>query len=356
MFYIEARQQDGTLYRGNSLKGIRYGVNRYLQEPPHCKPFDIIKNPEFVESNKIFQTAVQELKVQGFADTKHYEPVTEGDLKKLYSSIHLQPSTPVCLQNKVQFDVGIYFARRGLENMAEMTKDTFCVRTAPSGAKYVERAQGEMQKNHCASDPEEATSGIMPERPGDPLCPVASFERYVSKLNPNSSRLWQYPKDTFTDDDPCWYYNRSIGMNALRGFMPNLSKAAGLSQAYTNHCIRATSATLLSELYCSADIMAVTGHKSAASLVTYQRPTLRRKTQMGYTLGSKLCPGQNDQPANEIAPKQKRLEISQSATLAPAPPTPLSLTLTHFTTNSNQNCSLFHPVTNIITANHIQCR
>jgi hypothetical protein len=61
------------------------------------------------------------------ADTKHFPPISEEDLKRLYGSKLMQPNTPVRLQNKVQFDVRIYLSRCGLENMSEMTKDTFCV-------------------------------------------------------------------------------------------------------------------------------------------------------------------------------------------------------------------------------------
>jgi hypothetical protein len=61
------------------------------------------------------------------ADIKHFPPISEEELKRLYGSEHTQPNTPVRLQNKVQLDVRIYFARGGLENMSEMTKDIFCV-------------------------------------------------------------------------------------------------------------------------------------------------------------------------------------------------------------------------------------
>jgi hypothetical protein len=47
----------------------------------------------------------------------------------------------------------------------------------------------------------EKTSEIMPENPGSEFCNVLSYEKYVSKLNPNCEKLWQRPKDEFCDDD-----------------------------------------------------------------------------------------------------------------------------------------------------------
>ena len=55
-----------------------------------------------------------------------------------------------------------------------------------------------------------------------------------------------------------------------------------LSQIYTNHSIRATGATILGR-NCSmpmAQIMAVTGHKSASSVAVYQRVSSKEKQVM----------------------------------------------------------------------------
>jgi hypothetical protein len=47
-----------------------------------------------------------------------------------------------------------------------------------------------------------------------------------------------------------------------------------LSQIYTNHSIRATGATILGRNCSMAQIMAVTGHKSASSVAVYQRVSI----------------------------------------------------------------------------------
>ena len=52
--------------------------------------------------------------------------------------------------------------------------------------------------------------------------------------------------------------------------MSNISKKGGLSQAYSNHCIRATSFTVLAHNDVSpGDIINVTGHKDQSSLAHY---------------------------------------------------------------------------------------
>jgi hypothetical protein len=41
----------------------------------------------------------------------------------------------------------------------------------------------------------------MPEIPGNNICPMSTYIKYVSKLNNNCNRLWQRSKDAFHDDD-----------------------------------------------------------------------------------------------------------------------------------------------------------
>jgi len=137
-FYLDTRTSDGQMYKTSSLENFRYGLNRYLKAPPHLKTFDIIKDSDFLSSNESFKTAISELKTVGKGDVQHYPAIEECDLRKLYSSIHLSIDTPCGLLNKVQMDIRLYFCRRGLENMAEMTKETFIVDVNPiTGVKFV---------------------------------------------------------------------------------------------------------------------------------------------------------------------------------------------------------------------------
>ena len=123
------------------------------------------------------------------------------------------------------------------------------------------------------------------EQPEDPMCPVKSFEIYLSKLSPKSDSLFQQPKSSFTQGE--WYNGRPHGVNAISGFMSKISKAAGLSQSYTNHCLRATAVTVLGNSGVSApDIIAVSGHKNVQSLIPYQRSISDSKR---YSMSSVLA-------------------------------------------------------------------
>ena len=310
-FYMNARKQDGEFYKATTFENMRHAINRYLKDPPFNRKFDIIKDDEFRDANVSFKAALAELKRIGKGSVQHHPVINESDRQKLYESKHMDPKTPCGLLNKVQFDVRLYFCRRSVENMHSMSKSTFEVLQEPkSGLKYVAKCTDELTKNHRGND-RETTSGVMPESPGSQFCPVRSFEKYISKLHPSCSSLWQRPRDSFDEDDEIWYCNVRLGEKTLASFMSKLSKDTDLSQMYTNHSIRATGATILTKsMFSPSQIMAVTGHKSVQSLTVYQRTDTEEKIAMGQAMGQSLAPHSTDTVA----------ALPSTATLALPPP------------------------------------
>jgi len=113
---------------------------------------------------------------------------------------------------------------------------------------------------------------------GSPRCPVASLEKYLSKLNPNSECFWQRPKRQVKDGGSFWYDSIAVGHNTLGNFMKTISTKAELSQIYTNHCIRATCITALDNKGMEArHIMSISGHKSETSIKSYSRNVSEKK-------------------------------------------------------------------------------
>lgn len=116
-----------------------------------------------------FKAMLAEVKRLGLhvSDIEHYPVIDEADREKLYSSIYLTPDTPIGLANKVQFDIRLYFCRRGQENMHSMTKSTFTIKTDnKTRLRYVTKIIDELTKNRREND-KELVSGIMPETPGE---------------------------------------------------------------------------------------------------------------------------------------------------------------------------------------------
>lgn len=89
----------------------------------------------------------------------------------------------------------------------------------------------------------------------------------------------------------------------------NISKAAGLSLTYTNHCVQAITATVLAHSGVShPGIMSVTGHRNEKSIQSYvNAPSVSQGRQYSETL-QRVATG----------------VVSQCNMTSPAPPSPAS--------------------------------
>ena len=284
-FYFNARTVSGQKYKTSSLENFRHSLNRYLKSPPISRDIDIVKDPEFRMANECFKAAMRDLKAEGKGVIDHHSLIKKSDLNKIYQNLNTE--SPLELFKKVQFDIRFYFFRRGIENMAEMTKETFVVKAFPDiGLKYVTKAIDELNKNHSEQD-KEGYGGFMMEDKNPGKCPVRSFQKLLNHLHPDCNRLWQKPREAVTSN--IWFYKHPVGKDTLGRFMRDLSEEYKLSQIYTNHSIRVTGATILSQnKFAPSQIMAVTGHKSVNSLAIYQRVSDEEKVEMGETLKSVL--------------------------------------------------------------------
>ena len=68
----------GKRYRANSLKSMRYAINRLLQKQE--RKFDIINSEKFIPSQRAFDDAMKELKALGYGYVvSHIEITGPGD-------------------------------------------------------------------------------------------------------------------------------------------------------------------------------------------------------------------------------------------------------------------------------------
>ena len=183
---------------------------------------------------------------------------------------------------------------------------------------YVIKVKDELMKNH--KELENIVSGVMPKNKTDPLCPVDSFRKYLSHLNPENDYMWQTPLDKVnTEMSQIWYGRQHIGKNPLRTFMSDLSEKCKLSQIYTNHSIRVTGCTVLNRCNFSAsEIISVSSHKSVQSLAIYQKTQYKQKVNMGNALFQLMAKPQEEiqlegPPAKRALPGPEMLVQSEKA-------------------------------------------
>ena len=298
-FFAEVRKQDGSLYSRNAILSLRYGLKVHFTKT--CG-YDIMNATEFSSSNEMFSAVLVKLKREGKGAVNHKTPLSTDDFQKLYSSDALSTENPSGLQNKVFIDIMVYLCNRGRENLREMKPSDFKIATDSSGKRYVFMLD-KLTKNHRGEvSDEHSQQGRMYEQPGSSRCPVLSFEKYISKLNPDCiDTFWQKPK-TNSEDEHCWYENIPLGKNTLGNKMKTLSEKAGLTTSYTNHCLRATCITALDQAGFEArHIMNVSGQKSEASIRSYSRYVSdSRKPEMSCALMSHIIGSSTESTATSL--------------------------------------------------------
>lgn len=290
-FYPALRKEDGSLYSKKSMQGIRYGIQRHFSD---IRGFDIVKGTEFSESSKSFKAMLVKLKDAGLGYVQHKPVISKPDFAKIQAAKSLDVTTPRGLQNKVFIDIMLFLCGRGQENLREMKASDFTVTTDEDGLRSVTRRDMLTKNNREGAD--EKTGGMMCEVPGDARCPVKSLLEYTSRLNPKCPAFWQKPKEKAPEDptEP-WYCNMPVGINTLNKKIKEISKEAGCSKIYTNHCLRATCVTVLDQAgFQNRDIMSVSGHHSEQSIKHYSRTSNEKKRQMSAIIARKAI--EHDKP------------------------------------------------------------
>lgn len=246
-FYGEAKNSEGKEYSKSSLIGLRTGINRHLQAPPYCKYFNINIDPVFAVANKVLLGKIKVNIRNGHEQSKHKSSISLGDVNKMYLTGTLANDNPESLQHKVFFELALHFSigNRGWHNLQ---KSAVCFTRDDQDENLIcvtLRHQENTMSRGSQCNPAPNRGEQMYSRPNDPLCPVKSLKLYLSKLSPSCSNFFQKCRKTIDINNEKVWYSEILGKNYLNRLMTNISKSAGLSQVYTNDCIRATSSCVL---------------------------------------------------------------------------------------------------------------
>ena len=103
------------------------------------------------------------------------------------------------------------------------------------------------------SDTEDELDAKISEVPESTGCLVKTIKNYLSHLNPKLDCVFQRPLQTRSfqpGEDKVWYCNSPLRVNILDSMLKLMSSRAGIQCHLTNHCLRATSVTVLSDNNC----------------------------------------------------------------------------------------------------------
>ena len=103
-------------------------------------------------------------------------------------------------------------------------------------------------------------------------CLVRLYKLYNSKCPEKRPNSAFYLRPLVKPREDVWYSCNPMGHNTLANTVPGILKEAGIAGYFTNHSLRATSATRLFDAGVDEQlIMARTGHCSSAGVRSYKR-------------------------------------------------------------------------------------
>ena len=297
----------GKEYSKSGMINLRAGINRYLQQPPQKRILDIMNDRPFLQANKVFSGRLRDNKERGLDTSQPRQPIDQHDMEKLfreYFTPGIEKIDTQVLVHKIFFDVVYYTGRRAKEGLRELSKNSFEVKVGSDNKEYIEITFNEKTKKNQGDDTSTSKRALhnnhhIISAQDNVLCPVKSFKTYMALLHKDCSAFFQYPSK-----DRNSYQNACIGKNPLGDMMKQISKYAKLSQVYTNHQIRKTTATALYRSgFGLKEITHVTKHKNIDSLKHYVGgPTYEDKKSYNDAL---LKYAENSNDSQDTAFKRK---------------------------------------------------
>jgi hypothetical protein len=261
-FFMLRRKVNGDKMKRNSINFIKFSLTRTLLQK---YKINISNKDSFPQFSQVLKAIMKDLKVDGLGNTTHYEMIIASDLELIWTV--LDTNVPTQLQWLAFLIIQLYFCKRGRENIELMTKKYLVVRFDDKGKRFFGQSNDELTKNHREHDVEMASNGRLYEDITiNGISPFNVVEKYLSKLNTKSERLWQYAVSSFIVSEPCWFTAKPIGINKISLFMKEISAFCHLSKIYTNHCIRVTTISILGQKFTENEIMSISGHSSASAL------------------------------------------------------------------------------------------
>lgn len=207
-----------------------------FQEWPHYQG----ETSAFQRSNRMLDAKRKRIK-------KH--AIEHEDMRRLKESAVISPTTPRGLLYNVWFHVALYFPQLGREQQRKLTKSSFLFLQDENDKWYATMAESSKPSRGDIDDTttnyEKRGRMYHTDHQNDGF---NALQLYCSKLNPKQNAFFQFPKRFWNGPvESVWFENRCLGVNKLSVMMKELSKAAKLSQVYTNRCIGATDITLWSD-------------------------------------------------------------------------------------------------------------
>ena len=283
-FVLEVRRADQQHYPPDSLYSLCTGLQRSLKFNDRAE-VRLFSDCKFSRFQSTLDSEMKRLRSMGKYKKKKAEVIGTEQEDILWKKGLLGDHCPQALLDTLVYYIGLYFAIRGGEHRQLRFKPSQLELVEPANASpYLVFTEFVSKTNqggllHRKKQPKQVTHHVNVE--SSDRCLVRMFKLYNSRCPADRPDDAFYLRPLSRPKGDVWYQRSPVGHNTLGSTIPRLFKAAGISGHFTNHSLRATSATRMFDAGLDEQlIMSCTGHSSTGGVRSYKRVTeqLQEKT------------------------------------------------------------------------------
>ncbi|KAF0304375.1 hypothetical protein FJT64_023799 [Amphibalanus amphitrite] len=250
-FYSEVHTVEGHSLTPSSFHVLRAGLQRYLTDHHSECPLNI-SDDSFKKANEAFKAAKRRYALSGDNPQagKQKQPIDPADQEKIRQYFVMQDTfeNPKKLQEFVYYMLSMHFGYRGSEIWHQLKHRSFKDDLDEHGRPRLKLDQAISEKNYQHTGPQNTCrqTVTIADDPEAQVYMYTTLKTYIGKLDPRQDAFLAKPKTAAQmekDKDGPWYVNAPVGVKSIANIMPEISRKAGTSKRYTNHCVRHTLGT-----------------------------------------------------------------------------------------------------------------
>ena len=266
-FICEIKRIDGSDYPPNTLREVIIMVQMYLNENNIF--WKLLEHPNFQCLRNVVDNTMKERTALGLGQRVSSEIISLDHEDKLFNSGCLGDSEPQQLLYTVIYMMGMHLALRGGVEHNRLRRPGFdpqVVVGRDSRDKecliYTEDALQKTNQGGLKCKPRTKVVYVYPST-NVQRCPVRLFKKYIGLLPQAKSckKLYLHAKKKVCPN--VWFCDQPFGANKIASTVKDLCKRAGIEGKFTNHSLRATSASRMFHSGIPEQVIKeVTGHRS----------------------------------------------------------------------------------------------
>ena len=326
-FITEIKKLDNTDYPPNTLREIIVMVQMHLHQ--NGMYWKLLDGNNFQTLRNVLDNTMKERTAKGLGVRRSSEVISLSQEDKMFQCGALGDSNPEQLLRTVIYMLGLHLALRGGVEHHKLRRPGFSSQITTeieesSGREMIVYKEDPLQKTNqgglgCRNDTKivKVFTSSNVQR-----CPVRILSKYLGLLPQSKScgKLYLRPKKK--PFPSVWYCDQPYGKNRIASNVKELCRMANISGKYTNHSLRATSASQMYQCNIPEQVIKeITGHRSEC-VRTYKKTNVNLLKEASATIAGGECSKNDDKVVKteakkhgcEYSPEQKeRLDQSLNA-------------------------------------------